>query len=56
VADEIHAAMHFVKPLVTKPPVDLIAAPGGGEELCPRNDPMLAGRQLRHCPISGSTG
>jgi hypothetical protein len=52
---EIDAAMCFVEPVVSAPPVDLIAAYSGSEELCPRNDPMLAGRQLRDNSVSGST-
>jgi hypothetical protein len=55
VTHEIDAAMCFVEPVVSASPVDLIAAYSGGEELCPRNDPVLAGRQLRDSPVSGST-
>jgi hypothetical protein len=31
VTHEIDAAMHFVEPLVSEPPIDLIAAYGGSE-------------------------
>jgi hypothetical protein len=44
VTHEIDAAMCFVEPLVSQPPLDLIAAYSGSEELYPRNDPVLAGR------------
>jgi hypothetical protein len=44
VTHEIDTAMRFVEPLVSEPPVDLIAAYVGSKELCPRNGPVLAGR------------
>ena len=47
--------MRLMKPLVLEPPIDLIAAYTGSEELRPRYDPVLTARQLSNGPVSIST-
>ena len=55
VTHEKHAAMRLMKPLVLEPPIDLIAAYTGSEELRPRYDPVLTARELSNGPVSIST-
>jgi hypothetical protein len=50
-----HTPMDLMKPLVMKPPIDLIATYSRSEELRPRDHPVLTARQLGDSQVSVST-
>jgi hypothetical protein len=47
--------MRLMEPFALEPPIDLIAAYTGSEELCPRYYPVLTARELSNGPVSIST-